>query len=175
VSKSTNGPSAVVTARAGRYYRNARYLLALGVVLYGLWNDADGFYNWPRQNEQDRASGHDKVTYSDMDLLFNRALGLALPPAGLLMLLWALHKSRGEFRLSGQTLHVPGHPPIPMGSIESLDKSQWDRKGIALVAYRLPDGQTGTFKLDDFVYDRDGIDEIYRRIELSFQEPSKEG
>jgi hypothetical protein len=44
---------------------------------------------------------------------------------------------------------------------------------VAVVAYRLPAGAAGTFKLDDFVYDRDGIDEIYKRIEQSFQEPEQ--
>jgi hypothetical protein len=137
-----------------------------------LWNIYDGFYNWPRQNEIDRETGHDQVSHSDMDLLFNRVLGLALPPAGILLVIWMLRKSRGEFRLSGQTLHVPGHPPIPLECVDSLDKGQWERKGVAVVTYKLPDARTGKFKLDDFVYDRDGIDEIYRRIESSFQDPA---
>ncbi len=173
MSESDN-PSGEIVARFGSYYRNARYLLATGMVLMGIWFFRDGYYNWPAINQRDRDTGHDKVTYSDMDLLFQRVLAFTLPPCGLLLVVWALHKSRGEYRLSDQTLYVPGHPPIPLSSIESLDKSKWDRKGVAVVSYRIAGGKSGTFKLDDFVYDRDGIDEIYRRIEKSFQEPEPE-
>ena len=171
MSESVPPPGDVV-ARAGKYYRNARYLLAAGLFIYGLLSIKDGFFKYPQVDREELARDpHNKVTYSEPDIFINQALGVGLPPAAVLMLLWALHKSRGEYRLSDQTLSVPGHPPIPLASIESLDKSQWDRKGVAVVSYKLPDGKARTFKLDDFVYEHDGIDEIYRRIESSFQEP----
>jgi hypothetical protein len=176
VSESGSVPEGEIVARAGRYYRNARYLLAAGIVIYGILSIKDGFFVYPRLNAEALARDPlNKLPYSDMDILFNRALGVALPPAGALLVLWALYKSRGEYRLNGQTLLVPGQGPIPLSGIESLDKSQWDRKGVAVVAYRRPDGTGGSFKLDDFVYEREAIDEIYKRIERSFQEPGGEG
>jgi len=169
-----SAPAGIVTARAGAYYRNARFLLALGVLLYGAWNIYDGFVGWPHDNDMARKQGFDKMPHSDTDLLFNRVLGIGLPPGAVLLVWWTLHNSRGEFRLEGQVLNAPRHPPVPLANIESLDKAQWDRKGVAVVTYKLADGRAGKFKLDDFVYQREGIDEIYRRIELSFQEPGGE-
>ena len=60
-----------------------------------------------------------------------------LPVAGVAFLCWALYNSRGAYRLTGETLRVPGHPPIPLDRIEELDKDKWDKKGIAYVNYRL--------------------------------------
>jgi hypothetical protein len=170
---SPAGDGGDLVARAGRYYRNTRYLLALGVLIYGIWNIHDGFFTWPNENEVNFQQGFDKPLHSDMDILFNRVLGLGLVPGSILLLAWALYNSRGEIRLSGQTLSVPGHPPVSLTGIESIDKSKWDRKGIAWVSYRTESLQAGKFKLDDFVYERDPIDEIYKRIEQSLQQPVK--
>jgi hypothetical protein len=81
-------------------------------------------------------------------------------------LAWFLYTSRGEYRLSGDTLTVPGHPPVPLQFIRSLDKSFWDRKGIAYIDYELPaPSVSGRIKLDDFVYERPPTDAIVERIE----------
>ena len=172
-TEQTIQPAGDVTARAGRYYRNTRYLLAAGILFYALWNIRDGFYNWPNENLVSKMQGYDKPLHSDMDILFNRVLGLVLAPGSALLLAWALYNSRGEIRLSEQTVLAPGHPPVPLSSIESVDKSKWDRKGIAVITYRLPSLQSGKFKLDDFVYEREPIDEIFKRIEQSVQQPKK--
>ena len=101
-----------------------------------------------------------------------------MPSLGLALLIWTLYRSRGEYRLSGHTLYVPGHPPIPLESIVKMDKTLWDKKGIAWIEYALPssDGPadpTGsrTLKLDDFVYDRDPTDAIVERIEQIIAPP----
>jgi hypothetical protein len=55
---------------------------------------------------------------------------------------------------------------VPLDAITELDKRLWDRKGIAMVSYELPGGGgSGTLKLDDFIYEREPTDEIYKRIE----------
>jgi hypothetical protein len=173
IASPADAPSADVSAKGGRYYRNARFILSLGVFAFGLACIRDGFFKWPHENVIAVQQGFDKPPHSDMDLLFNRVMGIGLPPAGVLLICWALYNSRGEFRLIGQTLHVPGHPPLPLSSIDSLDKGLWDRKGVAFATYRLATGQSGKFKLDDFVYDRQGIDEIVRRIEQSLLPPQQ--
>jgi len=163
----TSPKSGDVTARAGTYYRVTRYLMTLMFIGMGAWFAYDGFVNWPRQNAN--ADPNAKMPHTNLDITIQKLLACVLPPAGIAMLIWTLYSSRGQYRLTtDNTLHVPGHPPIPLDNIRRIDKKLWDRKGIALIDYEVPGGsadQTATFKLDDFVYERDGTDEIFKRIE----------
>jgi hypothetical protein len=158
---------ALVVAKAGRYYRVARYLMTLLLMGYGAWSIYDGFVSWPNW----------PVTHplekpkTDTDIMLNKVLGVLLPPMGLIILGWAIYSSRGEYRLENGVLHVPGHPPVPLENIHSINREAWDRKGIAYVDYDLGDSSTkaakGTFKIDDFVYEREPADQIFKAIEGS--------
>jgi len=172
------------------YYRNTRYIMAALTVVMGFWFGYDGFVRWPAENDQitkieteipsqDQATAarlaaelKDHSKHSDMDILLQRVLAFSLPPLGILLLIWALYNSRGEYRLADDTLCLPGHPPIPLASIRELDQTAWDRKGIARVSYELADARSGTAKLDDFVYDRDPTDKIYDQIKSHLQPPA---
>ena len=158
-----------IVARAGRYYRNTRYLIFVLFLGFGLWCIRDGFSVWPEANAKAIKAGL-KVPYTDLDIQINRGLGLALPVFSVLVLLRTLYNSRGAYRLSGDTLFIPGHPPIPLSAIRKIDKRLWDRKGIAYVEYEVP-GSSGVsrFTLDDFVYARTPTDQIFERIESHAQ------
>jgi hypothetical protein len=183
-------PNAPVVAGPGQYYRNMRYLMFVIFVAMGAWFGYDGWVAWPRMNQQIRQlneqftqanNSHDmpKVNAlreqlnrlnggkekSDWDLGLQKMLAIALPIFGAFVLVRALYKSRGEYRLEGTTLHVPGHPAVPFENITEIDRRLWDRKGIAYVYYDIGDGGRGCITLDDFVYDRPPTDEIYKRIE----------
>jgi hypothetical protein len=162
----------VIVARAGRYYRNARYLMVLLCLGLAGWFAYDGWVAWPRENAQAQQHGAEKLPRSDFDILLQRLLAGALPFVGLGILIRALHHSRGEFRLEGQTLRVPGHPPVPLDAIRQIDKSKWERKGVARIDYELP-GTTETRRLtlDDFVYDQTATDAILARIEAILVPP----
>ena len=82
-----------------------------------------------------------------------------------MILAFALYNSRGQYRLRDEILNVPGHPPVPLDAITSIDKTYWDRKGIVFINYELPNGKAGKVRLDDFIYQRPPTDEIYKRIE----------
>jgi hypothetical protein len=191
-------PETDIVAPAGSYYRRTRYIMAVLLIGGGLWFAYDGWIGWPGHNARldaaetardDAAKAGDKLKetelnveiskmnrrYTTKDLLLQRALGLLLPPAGAALLIWTLYNSRGVYRLSSDTLHVPGHPPVPLSAIRRVDKRLWDRKGIAYIDYELEgagaDGKTGRIKLDDFVYERKPTDEIFERIE-SFISPA---
>ena len=105
-----------------------------------------------------------KVPHSDSDIRLQKILAVALPIAAALMLAWALYNSRGEYRLTGNILSTPGHPNVPLEDMIAVDKARWDRKGIAYIAYK-NSASKGRIRLDDFIYDRDPTDEIYKRIE----------
>jgi hypothetical protein len=155
-----------IVARAGRYYRNARYLMTVLFVGAGLWFAYDGWVGYPKHNARVDAGEIRETKHTDTDIRLQRILGVALPVAGVLFLCWALYNSRGAYRLSGDTLHVPGHPPIPLDQIEELDKAKWDKKGIAYVNYRPSDAPNmSSARLDDFVYQQAPTDRIVERIE----------
>jgi hypothetical protein len=165
----------VIVARAGRYYRNARYLMVLLCLGLACWFAYDGWVGWPRENAQALQKGAEKLPRSEFDILLQRLLAGALPFVGLGILIRALHHSRGEYRLDGNTLHVPGHPPVPLDSIRQIDKSKWERKGVARLDYE-PPGTTETRRLtlDDFVYDQTATDAILARIEAILVPPEAE-
>ena len=179
----TSAPEAtgVVLASAGRYYRVARYLMTVLLMGYGAWSIYDGFYswpNWPKTHPLENPKTH-------TDIVLNQILGVSLPPMGLVVLGWAIYSSRGQYRMENGIITVPGHPPIPIDKIESIDRELWDRKGIAYVEYDLSHtptatkgagpvsyqgvtrGARGKFKLDDFVYEREPTDLIFKAIEDS--------
>jgi hypothetical protein len=188
----TSSPSPAtgeIVAKAATYFRNTRYSMVLMFIGMGAWFCYDGWVKYPAANEEaikttphvrppdvdDAAfrelvrTGREDLLQADLprsqtDIQLQKLLGAALPPIGLLLLGWALYQSRGEYRLSGRTLHVPGHPPVPMDSIVRIDEKLWDRKGIAYIDYELADGKKGRFKLDDFIYERQPIDDIFKRI-----------
>jgi hypothetical protein len=180
---ATEAETGPVVAKAGRYYRVARYLMTVLLMGYGAWSIYDGFYswpNWPITHPEEKPKTH-------TDIVLNQVLGVILPPMGLGILAWAIYNSRGEYRMENGVITVPGHPPIPLEKIQSINREAWDRKGIATVDYDLSEtaapakagsgkvvaytgvtkGARGTFRLDDFVYEREPTDKIFKAIEDS--------
>lgn len=176
----------LIIAGPGSYYRNTRYVMLIVLVGMGLWFGYDGYVGWPKLNQQikeleiKRDQNNLNVSVqketieelkklgspkTDMDILFQKILAFTLPPLGIAMLLRALHRSRGQYRLEGNVLTVPGHPPVPFENITQIDRHLWDKKGIAYLHYDLGNGQQGRLTLDDFIYDRPPTDQIFERIE----------
>ena len=176
-----------IVARAGRYYRNTRYLMFLMILGFGIAFLYDGFVRYPRHNreldeleaQQSRATSDDEKRqlaveikkherHNDTSLLIQKLLGFTLPPLAIAMLAWSLNRSRGEYRLSGTKLSVPGHPTIDFEDIKSVNNDLWDRKGIVWLKYETAKGEQGEIVLDDFIYDRPPTDQIYDRIAARF-------
>jgi hypothetical protein len=178
----------VIVARAGRYYRNTRFMMCALLIGAGAWFAYDGWVAWPEHNrkvvevnqqilEADRAGDQQAASkaretlgslskeHSASDIRLQKALACSLPPLGIALVVWALYNSRGEYRLSGNALSVPGHPSVSIDHIQRIDKRLWDRKGIAFFDYEVPQGAKGRIRLDDFVYERKPTDQIYERIE----------
>ena len=178
-------PSSDIVARGDWWYRGKMLIMSLALIIYcGGFFLYDGFIGWPNRNahivelEQQRRDAkteteRDQISIqiqnapghkSDADILLQKVIGFVSIPLGLYVLINSLRKSRGEIRLAGETLHVPGHPPITLDCITAVDQRLWDRKGIAYVSYSLSEGRNGKLKLDDYIYQREPIDAIHKRI-----------
>jgi hypothetical protein len=163
ISPAYAGP---IVATYGRYYRNTRYLMFLLFMGFGIASIYHGFWKYPADNAAWNPAHGMRPPHGEYDAPLNKLLGILLPPLAIFVLYRAMHNSRGEYRLEGETLHIPGHPAIPLSAIRKIDKGLWDRKGIATIEYEVGEPAVrGTFRLDDFVYERGPTDQIIERIE----------
>jgi hypothetical protein len=175
-----------IIARASGEYRIKRYLMVAVLIGMGLWFGYDGFKRWPQHNADINRIEHEQrnpdlsperreelarerkalpgTRHSDTDLLWQKILFFLLPPAGIAYLVWTVYNSRGQYRLEGLRLAVPGHPEIHLDHITTIDKQLWERKGIAYIDYDTGT-QTGKLRLDDFVYETRPTREIFKRVE----------
>jgi hypothetical protein len=164
VTVESTAPCDAIVAGPGRYYRNMRYLFVAGMLFLAAWFGYDGWVRYPRDAAQHRLNPKTGVPHSDTDIRLQRALAAVLPPAAVLFLAWTLYNTRGTYRLRGDVLSVPGHPNVPLDAVRAIDKSKWDRKGIAYVEYDV-NGRQGRLRLDDFLYERAPTDRIVEQIE----------
>lgn len=195
--ESGENPNAPIVARAGKYYRNARYIMFAIVVAMGLWFLYDGTITYPRSNalfddltkKIDALSREQKQeTPEYQSLVFKRKetkfhdefsirlqclLGALLPPIGIGLLVFWLRRSRGEIRLENGILNAPGLPPIPLSKIDELDRQFWEKKGIAYAYYDLGNGNAGKVRLDDFIYQAQAIRDIVKAIEKELKTQHK--
>jgi hypothetical protein len=181
-----------IVARASHHwrdYRAKRLLMTVMLIAGGLWFGYDGFVAWPRQNARIEQLGKDLETarrandeptvrrldaersglklYTPLDIMIQKLLCFSLPVLGIAIFAWSFHQSRGAYRLADNVLTVPGHPPVPLDAITAIDKTDWDRKGIAYLNYELPSSPPakGRLCLDDFVYERDPTDAIFKHVQ----------
>lgn len=160
-------PAKSIVARASRDYRWRRYALAIVLFGYGLYSYHDGFYKYPQENADFLKvnPGAEKLPHPALDIPFNQTFGIALPPIAILFTAWVLYASRGKYAFDGTTLHAPGHGDVALKAIRKIDRSKWDRKGIAYLHYTVPgSAKLGIIKLDDFIYERKPTDEIFKQV-----------
>jgi hypothetical protein len=165
-------PGEVIVARASRDYRWRRYALAIVLFGYGLYSYHDGFYKYPAENREFKRlnPGAEKLPHPALDIPFNQAFGVGLPPLSLLFVCWVLYASRGKYEFDGVTVTTPGHRAVPLKAIRRVDRTNWDRKGIAYLHYQIPgSSKLGAIKLDDFVYERRPTDEIFRQVVVAVE------
>lgn len=164
-----------IVASAARDFRWKRFALVGILLVYSGLSIRDGFSKYPAENAAARDRGYQIMPHPGLDIQLNQDLGMILPPLALLFLFWTLYVSRGAYRVDGQEIHVPGHPPIPLSAIRKINRAKWDRKGIAYIEYEVPGtSETARFKLDDFVYQREPTDQIFAMIESSLGEGTSE-
>ena len=179
-----------LVARPDKRYRRKHLIMAVALILAGGWFAYDGWIGWPEQNRladettvkfeaAQRATPRDEKEverlaaelkkyekHNDAAILLQKFLAFACPAFGIFWGAWTLRDTRGAYRMTGTTLHVPGHPPVSVDDVRRIDKRKWDKKGIAYLHYEAGTPPTaGVLKLDDFAYERKPTDEMLERIE----------
>ena len=140
-----------------------RYIMVAVLFGYGLWSIRDGFSRYPQENADAQAAGKDILPHPGLDIPFNQIFGDS-PSAAVDFDARLLSAKIARRDLAGcSILHAPVIPPVPLDAITAVDQRLWDRKGIAYVDYELPD-RKGRILLDDFIYEREPIDEIHKQI-----------
>lgn len=181
-----------IVAHPDFWYRLKRYVMVLALIAMGPWFGYDGWKGWPAENQKHDQLQEELVTarrqhndarveelvknpltsatpHSGLALDIQKVLAILLPLLGIAMGLWTMRSSRGVYRLDDDVLEVPGHSKVKLQDVVEIDRSRWDRKGIAVVYYTRPDGSKGKLVLDDFIYEREPTDKIFERIENSLQ------
>jgi hypothetical protein len=171
--QETHDSGGQIVATAARDFRWKRFALVAILLIYSGLSIRDGFWKYPQENAAALERGYQILPHPGFDIQLNQALGIILPPLSLLFLGWTLFASRGSYRFDGNEIHVPGHPPIPLDALREINRKKWERKGIAYIGYQLPGAtKPATFKLDDFVYEREPTDQIFATIESALGEGS---
>lgn len=167
-----------IIAPPGKEYRMRRYLFVILMLAAGLWFFYDGFVGYPQKQDRFLAMtseerAHATAPPTDLDIQIQKGLGLGLTLLAPICFGIFMYRSRGSYRLEGETLSVPGHPPVQFSQIVELDKSLWDRKGIAKVTYRdSANNGSLTLRLDDFIYQYQPVRQIVERIEKYLESES---
>ncbi|HEY2586923.1 MAG TPA: hypothetical protein VGI81_14350 [Tepidisphaeraceae bacterium] len=159
-----------IVARVDFQYRWRSWAFAILMLMVGLWSLNDGFIVYPRDNAAwERMAGSvdrpPKPPHDQAGVVFNQFAGILCTAISIPFLVWRERRSRGEYRIAGNTLHAPGHGPVTFDQIRGLDLVRWDRKGVALVEYELATGGKRILKLCDMIYQRELTDQIVERIE----------
>jgi hypothetical protein len=162
-------PSGDIVARVDFQYRWRSWVFAIVLLGMGLYCLHDGFVVWPRENAAWEQMGgsvdrSQRPPHDPPGVLFNQIAGILCTAVSIPFLVWREYRSRGEYRLSGLTLSVPGQPAIALDQIQGLDLVRWERKGIAVLECEVA-GARHRIALHDMIYQRGPTDKIVEQIE----------
>lgn len=163
-------PPGGIVARVDFQYRWRTWALCILFLGFALWSLRDGFVKYPQENAawarlDPRVNRPPKPPHEESSVAFNQIAGVLLVLLVIPFTAWRAYRSRGRYVLEGNTLSVPGHPPLKLDDIRNLDLVQWDRRGIAAIEYGAP-GQAGRkLYLNDMIYERSATDRIVERVE----------
>lgn len=168
-------------------YRNRLLLIALGTLLYAAWCFYDGMYAYPEKQdifrewqqtkelhpEEWRDIWADKIAetgwpaqpkeVTDGDIRTQWIQFAIVFPIGTFCLLSLAIWSRRYIGADQSKLYTHGGVEVPFEKITSIDATRWERKGIARVRYASDSGE-GAILIDDWKYQREPTDEIFKRL-----------
>ena len=120
-----------------------------------VWEETAASHGW---------SNKKPVEKTDTDIMTQKIIAAGTAPVGLFFL-YGFFTSRGRWvEADEQGLATSSGQKAPFDSINSLDKSRWQSKGIAVVHYD-GDGGAGRIVLDDWKFEREPTQQILKAVE----------
>ena len=168
-------------------------IISLALIIGGLWFLYDGMVAYPEQRERYLAYQQIRQDYPDWqtrwqaqaeeegwpldvpdertegDILVQRIIAALLLPAGVVMGVFYLRLLRRWIASDEQGLRTSGGRHAPWEAIQAVDKSRWQRKGIARVQYD-DGGVQREIKLDDWKYDTEATEKILLEVDAHLQQ-----
>jgi len=174
-------------ARITPIWSKQKLFVAIFLIGIGGWFFSDAAIGYPHSNE--RWQAHDELVksgresewptvakshgwteklphkyYGSGDLAMQWVCGGFATVLGLISLAyWFTQKDR-VLRTDAEAVYSPAGTRVPFEAITGLGKKHWDRKGLAMVLYKI-EGRKGRFILDDYKFDRDATHQILAEIE----------
>ena len=167
-------------------------LVALFMGFYFLYDGAIGYpatqhiqleYLWIKEQHQNEYQQHwvelaqtngwsiedPGPPMSTWDIYTQYIIAAVLLPVGLIVLTFFLLNLRKWVEMDEHGLRDHTRRGIPWDQIQSMDKTRWKTKGIAVVSFQ-HDGRQRRLVLEDWKYDRKPIDRIVDRIDQQLGE-----
>ena len=98
-------------------------------------------------------------------ILYNYFIGIIFSAMGLWCLLVGLPAIGKWIQISDGKLSTKSGAGIDLKDITTIDKSRWEKKGLAKVSGKNADGKVCTVVVDDIKFEREPADKIMAEIE----------
>ncbi|MFW6059860.1 MAG: hypothetical protein ACODAQ_06740 [Phycisphaeraceae bacterium] len=175
-------------------YRVRFAIAALVLIGMGIYALADGLYFYPAHNQHRAASlealeqyrqthgslegwptharehgyAQDPTRLEEKGILSQYIMAGLCLPAGLAAAVYYLVLGRRWVRADADGLRTNSGRHAPWDALASIDKSRWQRKGIAVVHYN-DRGAPRRITLDDWKYDTEATEQILAATEARLQ------
>jgi len=173
-------------ARVTAVWKRQKLMVAILVLGMSAWFFFDGVYTYPHSNERwtefqkfgekrhaewlALAEGrHWSPTpphefYGPGKIKEQYAFGGVMAFLGVCVLAYWFGQRKTVVRTDAGAVYAPSGKRIPFAAIVSVDKKNWELKGLATVHYQL-DGRAGKFVMDDYKYNRKAMYCIMAELE----------
>ena len=180
-------------------YRNRLLLIALGALFYAALCVYDARVKYPDQIKANESIEQLKKDYPDWkdrwpevaeangwdptkepkertegDITTQWWQFVIVFPIGTFCLFSVLIWSRRSIGIDDTKFYGYGGVELPFDQITRIDASRWDRKGIARVYYSVDDTEKSIL-IDDFKFERQPTNEIFKRLKEAVGEDKIEG
>ena len=193
--------SAHATIRSG--YRGRLAVVCVAFIILGLWFLYDAAIGWPRQQQMQQVYAQlraehkhtwrnewrdiawdkgwpsdppeeaEKQTVSDIDIALQWVVAALILPVGIAAGVIVLRLGDRWISTDTQGVHTNSGQHVKWEDILWLDKSRWQKKGIAVVRYKDENGRTRRITLDDWKYYREPTAQMLNEIEMHLADHQK--
>lgn len=139
-----------IEAPISKFKKNNLKIYIVVCIAIAVWCAYDGYFNETWIQEHTDAEGNAE-TY----LVFNREAPYYLISGAILLGVY-LYLIRSRKLVADENCLVAGKRSISYDSIEKIDKTHFDSKGVFIITYKDTNGSEAKYKVSDRTYDNLG-------------------